>query len=41
MGTLAGDDTVLIIMRQKSTPTEVVIALSQWLPDIEEKALNG
>lgn len=41
MGTLAGDDTVLLIMRQNSHPAEVIISLSQWLPDIEQKVLNA
>ena len=39
MGTLAGDDTVLLILRSSATQASVVRSLSQWLPNIESKVL--
>lgn len=39
MGTLAGDDTVLMILRANADQKTVVRALSLWLPDIENRII--
>lgn len=39
MGTLAGDDTVLLILRANSEKASIVRALSLWLPDIESRII--
>ncbi len=39
LGTVAGDDTILIISREGISKTDVVNALSLFIPDIKEKTL--
>lgn len=39
MGTLAGDDTVLLILRANVRPNDVIMGLSRWLPNIDSKVL--
>ena len=39
MGTLAGDDTVLIILRENVLHKTIVGHLMHWLPDIDKKIL--
>ncbi len=41
MGTLAGDDTVLLIIREHVRQVDVVKTLSQWLTNIENKVLHA
>lgn len=39
MGTLAGDDTVLLVLRVNANKQDVVESLSRWLPDITNRVL--
>lgn len=37
MGTIAGDDTLLLILRKETTPPALIATLSGFLPGIEDK----
>lgn len=41
MGTIAGDDTVLIILRDSFTKGSVLTTLAEMLPGIENKVINS
>ena len=40
LGTIAGDDTILLILREGSTPEGVLDALSPLLPDIKNRYIQ-
>ncbi len=41
MGTLAGDDTVLLVLRTNANNALITHVLSQWIPDIESKIIHN
>lgn len=40
MGTIAGDDTLLLILRQETTEPALIATLSGFLPGIEDKVVR-
>ena len=40
MGTIAGDDTLLLILRQETTETMLIATLTRFLPGIEDKVIR-
>jgi transcriptional regulator of arginine metabolism len=40
MGTIAGDDTLLLILRQDTGEAALVAALTRFLPGIEDKLIK-